>query len=133
MEGDIMRKKIRIILLIALSFIMFGCSQYKTHEISKKEFLNDFKKFAGDGYKIHVFIEKNPIPEEVDVLWDYNKYENWTGTQIYRAIDGESKANYLESFGEESYPFYLVVSKNGIELQTNSIDEVVNFYEKFGG
>ncbi|MDC3412457.1 hypothetical protein NC797_05050 [Aquibacillus sp. 3ASR75-11] len=95
--------------------------------------MNDFKKFAGEGYRIHVFIEKNPIPKEVDVLWNYNKYENWTGTQIFRAIDGEYKANYLETFDAESYPFYLVVSKNGIEIQSNSLNEVEQFYEELEG
>jgi len=127
-----------ITLLTILSIIMItSCSQAKELEVSKEKDLSAWKRNAGDGYSIHVFIEKNPIPDEVDVIWDYKKYENWSSLSIHRGIQsiggGDTTVDYLEAFDEEDYPFYLVVSKDDIELQTNSVYEVESFFAEFGG
>ncbi|KGX87674.1 hypothetical protein [Pontibacillus marinus] len=133
-----MRIKKSIILLTVLTIIMLtSCSQAKELEVSKEKNLSIWKKNAGDGYSKHVFIEKNPIPDEVDVIWNYKKYENWSSLSIHRGIQsiggGDTTVDYLEPFDEEDSPFYLVVSKDGIELQTNSVYEVESFFAEFGG
>ncbi|WP_407270758.1 hypothetical protein [Radiobacillus sp. PE A8.2] len=133
-----MQFKKGIILLTVLSIIMLAsCSLSKGLEVSKEEQIDIWEKKAGDGYSIHVFIEKNPIPDEVDVIWDYKKYENWSSLSIHRGIqrigDDDTTVDYLEAFNEEGYPFYVVVSKDGIKLQTHAVSEVKRFFEEFGG
>ncbi len=131
-----MRRKV-VFLTLFLMMILAGCSHSKEVEVSVKESLNIWQEHAGEGYEIHVFIEKEPISDEVDVIWGYKKYENWSGLKIHRGIrstgNGDVTVDYLEAFDEERYPFYLVVSKDGIELQSNSVYEVKSFFEEFGG
>lgn len=131
-----MRKIIHITFLTSLLIIiLLGCTQSKEQEVSKKDYLTAWKKYAGDKYAIHMVIEKNPIPDEIDVIWNYQNYENFSSLNIHRSDNGgDSRTiDFLGIFKEENYPFYVVVSEKGIELQTKEVQDVKKFFEQFGG
>ncbi|QHE52830.1 hypothetical protein [Pontibacillus sp. HMF3514] len=114
-------------------FILTGCNNLYKDSISysQKELLERYTDMVEDGYAINYFYEReSSLPSEI---WDLQKYEKWSRLSLH----GSEKSNrinmYKEAFNESEYPFYIVVSRNGLELQTTSVEKVVQFFERNGG
>jgi hypothetical protein len=95
--------------------------------------LKQWEKAAGNGYSVYVFMENKPMSNDIKTITKLKKYVSWSGLYTYRYIKDQTKIDYLNAFNEKSYPFYLIVSKNGIVLRTAFVNDVVHFFEKNGG
>lgn len=102
---------------------------------TKGEYIHTYQKLINEGYAIHMFIKNDRVPEVVDeVFMDLHKYEGFHSFSLHRSmVEGNDKViDYKGIFGEENYPFFLVISKDGIALQTDSAVEVEQYLDQTG-
>jgi hypothetical protein len=125
-----MKRKIVLILIMVVLFLA-GCNELEAH---KKEALKVWEKGLGDKYSVHMFTENKSFSYEVETILKLKKYKAWDSLYTHRYNDNDAaKIHYLKAFNEKNYPFYLIVSKNGVVIKTTSVNDVVHFFEKNGG
>lgn len=112
--------------------MLTGCNIFKDVEtVDQDQLIEELKNRAKDGFAINYFYdEQSALPGEV---WELQRFENWSRLSLHKSRKSNTIIKYKEAFEEEKYPFYVVVSKSKVELQTTSVDEVVRFFDDFGG
>lgn len=138
-KGGFLLQKKGVLLLLSTVFLfaLIGCNSKEVVHHSDDYYLKEYKKLIEEeeGYAIHVFLEEDSIPKSVDPLNDLQKYTNFYSLSFHRSeVEGNGQIlDYKEAFGEEEYPFFLVISKDEVELQTTSVTEVEEFFKQYGG
>lgn len=117
----------KIFLLFLMTvFLLSGCS------IDKEKVINEMLPDNGE-HSLYVF-SKFMSPQEKNKLWkDLNEFVNAEETQKKldirktQFIDVEYAKDYVKALNIKKLPSFVLLNKEGIVLQTNDINQVLNY------
>lgn len=120
----------KVLLFFFTLFIIVGCSS------DKEQVINKLKPNIKDKYNVVIFAEDIPSRDfqdsvgNIDELWEgqEGKINSLTYKMLYKGE--ERDIDYQAIFEIETYPKIVVLSNEGIVLQTNKLDELQTFLEK---